>query len=104
MREKDVERYLYREAKRRGAMPMKFVSPGLNGVPDRCILFHGGLIVFVEVKAPGEKPRKQQLHRISQMRDRGALVRVVDTKAGVDRLMEEVEVLRENQIKGGDAL
>ena len=91
MRERDVEKYLCREAKRRGAMPMKFVSPGLNGVPDRCILFHGGLVVFVEVKAPGEKTRKQQRYRIVQMRDRGALVRVVDTKAGVDRLMEEAD-------------
>ena len=90
MREKDIEKYLYQEAKRRSAMPMKFVSPSLNGVPDRCIIFQGGLIVFVEVKAPGEKPRKQQVYRIKQMRDRGAIVRVVDTKAGVDRLMEEV--------------
>ena len=90
MQESEVESYLRREAKRLNAMPMKFVSPGLRGVPDRCLAFPGGIMVFVELKAPGEKPRKQQEYRMQQLRDRGFIVKVIDDKPGVDRLMEEV--------------
>ena len=90
MKESDIENYLNREAKKLNAMPMKFVSPGLKGVPDRCIAFMGGIMVFVELKAPGEKPRKQQEYRMQQLRDRGFIVKVIDDKTGVDQLIEEV--------------
>ena len=90
MQESDIESYLRRKAKEQGAMPMKFVSPGLRGVPDRCLAFPGGLMVFVELKAPGEKPRKQQEYRMQQLRNRGFIVKVIDDRSGVDQLIEEV--------------
>ena len=35
MLESTVERHLREEAKKRKGMALKFVSPGMNGVPDR---------------------------------------------------------------------
>ena len=90
MLEKEVENYLKNEVKKAGGMAMKFVSPGLRGVPDRIVIFPGGKIIFVELKAPGEKPRKQQAHRITQMVCLGATVKIIDSKEGVNELMEEV--------------
>ena len=55
MRESYVESRLTTEVKKRGGLAVKFVSPGLDGVPDRLVLFPGGRLAFVEMKAPGKK-------------------------------------------------
>ena len=38
-----------------GGVAVKFVSPGLDGMPDRLALLPGGRMAFVEVKATGKK-------------------------------------------------
>lgn len=75
--EREVERPAVEYAKKRGWFACKFVSPGLNGVPDR-LFIRGGRHVFVEFKRPGEKPTEQQLKRHREMREAGAEVYVVD--------------------------
>ena len=50
-------------SKKRKGMALKFVSPGMNGVPDRIVLMPDGKMAFVELKAPGKKPRPLQLKR-----------------------------------------
>ena len=50
MREKEVEKKLVDEVKKRGGLCLKFVSPGFNGVPDRLLLLNKGKLSFVEVK------------------------------------------------------
>ena len=92
MRESEIERYLVREVKRKGGLAMKFVSPGLRGVPDRLVIFPGGIHVFVELKAPGEKPSKQQQYRIVQLEKLGCRVRVIDSRQKVDVLIWEMVV------------
>ena len=57
MREKTIEQKLVQAVKAKGGIALKFVSPGFSGVPDRLILLPDGKCGFVEVKAPGEKPR-----------------------------------------------
>ena len=57
MRESVVEKKFAAEVKKRGGLAVKFVSPGFNGVPDRLVLFPGGRMAFVELKAPGETMR-----------------------------------------------
>ena len=57
MREKVIEQKLVAEVKKAGGICPKWVAPGFDGVPDRIAMFPGGKIAFVEVKAPGEKPR-----------------------------------------------
>lgn len=38
-----------------GGLCLKWTCPGHRGVPDRMILFPGGIIAFVELKRPGAK-------------------------------------------------
>lgn len=64
--EKDLERKLVKAVRDSGGLALKFVSPGMAGVPDRLLLFPEGRVAFVEVKAPGEKPRPLQVHRMGR--------------------------------------
>lgn len=54
MREKQVETKLVTETKSMGGLAPKFISPGLDGVPDRLVLLPGGKIAFIELKAQGK--------------------------------------------------
>ena len=69
---------------------MKFVSPNLNGVPDRLLLFPGGKLAFAEVKAPGEKPRPLQVHRIARLRELGFRVYVIDGVEQIGGVIREI--------------
>ena len=66
MREKNIESRLVAEVRRRGGLAPNFVSPGLNGVPDRLLLLPGGKFAFAELKAPGplQALRKRQLEKL----------------------------------------
>ena len=78
MRESEIESRLRTEAKRMGGMAVKFTSPGLDGVPDRIVLLPGRKIAFVELKAPGKKPRPLQEKRMRQLMSLGFPVYVID--------------------------
>ena len=54
MRERAIEEKLRVESQKRGGLSMKFVSPGLVGVPDRIVVLPQGRLGFVELKVPGE--------------------------------------------------
>lgn len=82
VRERDVERALIRQVRKAGGLCLKFVSPGWDGAPDRVCLWPGGRITFVELKAPGKKPRPLQIRRIEQLRELGFEVTVVDSLEG----------------------
>lgn len=90
--EGEIESYLLSQARKNGYMCMKFVSPSTSGVPDRVLVGHG-LTFFVELKAPGEVPRKLQLSVMRQMREHGAHVFVADTKEAVDEVLGKAEAL-----------
>lgn len=91
MREKETERKLVRSVKRVGGICPKFVSPGMDGMPDRMILLQGGKIGFVEVKAPGRKPRILQERRHRQLRNLGFPVFVLDDPEQILDIILEVE-------------
>ena len=92
MLEKEVERYLREQVKKRlGGMALKFVSPGLRGVPDRVVLLPGGKTTFVETKAPGKNLRKLQKYVCGMIAALGFEVRRIDTKPGVDAFILEME-------------
>lgn len=63
MSEKDIEQRLVAAVKAAGGWCPKFISPGTAGMPDRIVLMPGGHLGFVEVKAPGQKPRKLQIRK-----------------------------------------
>lgn len=55
MLEKTIENQLRKWTEEAGGLCLKWVCPGHKGVPDRMILFPGGVIAFVELKRPGAK-------------------------------------------------
>ncbi|CAM7597842.1 VRR-NUC domain-containing protein [Morganella morganii subsp. morganii] len=80
VREDVIERHLVSEVKKAGGIAYKFVSPGRRAVPDRLVLLPGGKIIFVECKAPGEKPRPDQLREHARLLALGHQVVVLDSK------------------------
>lgn len=75
--ESKLERDIVQYAKAAGWWSSKYVAPGLRGVPDR-LFIRNGLVLFAEIKAPGEIPTPQQIKRHRDMRAAGAIVRVWD--------------------------
>jgi hypothetical protein len=88
--EKELEQMLVREVKRRGGRAYKFISPGLNGVPDRLVLLPGGKIGFVEVKAPGKKMRPNQIKRKSELEGLGFLVYCLDNPKDIGGVVDGI--------------
>jgi len=85
--ENDVETYLYKQAKKHDILYYKFTAPSTRGVPDR-ILIGNGKTIFLELKRPGEKPRKLQFAIHKRMREHGATVFVADTKELVNDVID----------------
>ncbi|MCH4013832.1 MAG: VRR-NUC domain-containing protein [Solobacterium sp.] len=90
MSEKEVEQQLVAAVKAEGGWCPKFISPGTNGMPDRIVLMPGGRIAFVEVKAPGQKPRKLQIRRHVRLRHLGFLVFVLDDPAEIPGILAAI--------------
>lgn len=74
MKESSVERRLRKRVEAAGGKCWKWVSPGRRGVPDRIVLLPGGVVAFVETKAPGETERPDQVNVQRIMRELGAVV------------------------------
>ena len=91
MREKEVEKRLVTEVKKQGGICPKWVSPGFDGVPDRIVLLPGGRIAFVEVKAPGKKPRPLQIARHKLLTRLGFKVYVLDNEEQIGGILDEIQ-------------
>ena len=91
MKEKTLERMLVHAVKQSGGLALKFVSPGMAGVPDRLLLFPDGKIAFAEMKAPGKKPTPLQGLRHGQLRDLGFRVYVIDSKEQIGEMICEMQ-------------
>lgn len=90
MRESYIEKVLIGEVKARGGMALKFVSPGMSGVPDRLVLIPGGVIAFVEIKASGKKMRPLQIKRKKQLEKLGFLVYQLDDIQMIGGVLDEI--------------
>ena len=91
MREREIEQKLIDAIRAQGGVCWKFVSPGTAGVPDRIILMPMGRIAFVEVKAPGESPRKLQLARHRLLRRLGFKTFVLDKPEPIGGILDEIQ-------------
>lgn len=91
MREKTIEAKLVKAVKSMGGLAPKFVSPGLDGVPDRLVLLPKGKIAFIELKAPGKKPRPLQVRRKSQLEALGFLVYCIDGSEQIGGILSEIQ-------------
>jgi len=111
LRESAVEALLVKLCTARKWLAAKFLSPNLRGVPDRMVLkgidnavdywrlvagpmseeqaqrdvraMLATIVEFVELKAPGQAPTIQQLHRHEQLRKLGFRVTVLDSQEAV---------------------
>ncbi len=90
MREKTIEQKLIKAVKSAGGIAPKLVSPGFDGMPDRIVLLPGGKIGFVEVKAPGKKPRPLQAARHRLLRRLGFKVYVLDDPEQIGGILDEI--------------
>lgn len=90
IREKDIETYLNQQARKIGAITHKWSSPSQRGVPDR-IVIHNGLVMFIELKAPGQKPTTLQASVHKKLREHGACVAVADSFNAVDDLLAVIK-------------
>ena len=88
--ESRIERHLRVSVKKMGGMAVKFISPGLDGVTDRIVLLPGRKIAFVELKAPGKKPRPLQIKRMRQLECLGFPVFVIDGVEQIGGVLDEI--------------
>lgn len=91
MLENEIERHLAMKVKRMGGMAVKFVSPGLSGVPDRIVLLPNGKCAFVELKAPGKKLRVLQEKRKRQLESLGFTVYVIDGTEQIGGVLSAIQ-------------
>lgn len=97
MRESEVEMYLVERVKALGGECRKVEWVGRRGAPDRLVMVPPGIVaypgpeyghtIWVELKAPGEKPKPHQVREHQRMRALGQRVEVIDSFEGVDALL-----------------
>ena len=90
LREREIEKKLVEAVRKTGGLALKFVSPGWSGAPDRIVLLPGGKAGFVEVKAPGKKPRPLQARRKKQLEQMGFKVFVLDGTGQIGGIIDEI--------------
>lgn len=85
-----IEKYLVDRVRETGGKVRKLKWIGKNGAPDRMVWWPTSnallrsAVFFVEVKAPGEKPTKQQSKEHKTMMDDGLNVWVLDSEKKVE--------------------
>ena len=89
MREREIEKHLIDEVKRRGGLCEKWIS-GTAGWPDRLVLLPGGVCAFVEVKAANKKPRPLQKERHRLLKKLGFKVYVLDDAEQIGGIIDEI--------------
>ena len=79
IREATIEKALVGNAEKRGGLAYKLTVPGRRNAPDRLLIMPGGRLIFVECKAPGQKPRPGQVREIARLRGLGCEAHVLDS-------------------------
>ena len=91
MQEKYIEQKLVVAVKSMGGIAPKFVSPGIDGMPDRIVLLPMGRIAFVECKVTGKKMRPLQNRRKKQLEALGFLVYCLDGVEQIGGILSEIQ-------------
>ena len=86
MRERTIEEYLVEQAKAKGGEVRKVKWIGRHGAPDRLVMLPGRML-WVELKAPGEKVKPHQAREHERMRAMGQTVAVVDSLDEVEAML-----------------
>ena len=106
-RESHIEAYLVKCAKAAGGEVRKVKWIGRSGAPDRLLMLPpvyanehdksmrtpeyeliGAMTIWVELKAPGKKPKPHQIREHARMRKMGQRVEVIDSYEQVEDLFK----------------
>jgi hypothetical protein len=87
MRESKIEQYLVDAVAYLGGEIRKLQWIGRNGAPDRVVMLPDGRLLWIELKATGEKPQPHQLREHARMARVGQRVHVIDSIEGVDQVL-----------------
>lgn len=96
VKERDIKEFMLARATANGILARKVVWEGRDSAPDWVLMsaapnpFQGGRTLWVELKAPGEKPTSAQLREHNRMRQHGQVVMVLDS---FEAVMDAVEWL-----------
>jgi len=86
--EAKVESLFVRRVAERGGTALK--QTGIAGISDRLVLLPGGRMIFVELKRPGEKPRKLQVYWLNKLERMGFETAVLDSVESVEEFVCEL--------------
>lgn len=89
--ESQLERKFYDKVKKLGGLPLKFVSPGRAGVPDRIILMPGGKIYFVEMKSEVRQTSPIQEYIFEKFAKLGFPVTIINSEETLKNFLREIE-------------
>lgn len=84
--EAKIEAKLVKFCRAHGILTYKFASPANRGVPDR-IFIHGGVVLFLELKRPGNTTTDLQKHEIQRITQAGGFACVA---TGYEEAMAKV--------------
>lgn len=90
MLEKEIEKALVKKVKSLGGICLKLVSPSMDGLPDRMVFLRCGKFAFIELKAPGEKPRPLQTKRMADFEKLEFKTFVIDDKKQIGSVINEI--------------
>ena len=89
--ESQLERKFCDKIKHLGGLPLKFVSPGRAGVPDRIVLMPGGKIYFVEMKSEVGEISILQDYVFKKFTELGFKVHIINSVESLKKFLSEIK-------------
>lgn len=87
IKEDVIETYFTQQIEKIGGIAIKFNPHNNRGLPDRICFIPGGLVLLVELKRPGMRPRKNQERQLGTFRKMGFQATWADTHKRVDEII-----------------
>lgn len=101
MKEFVIENYLVKQVKKMGGECIKMNPHNVRGLPDRGCFFPKGLVVMVECKAPGKKPRANQVYWLERFKKLSLNAIFIDSRPRVDAFIKWVKKQLEQRNAAG---
>jgi hypothetical protein len=98
-----VENYLVDQVENIGGLCVKGNPHNRRGFPDRIAILPNGVVLFIEVKRPGYKPRANQRKTLQRLVTLGHHAVWVNSKGMIDRLITwMVKMINTTKVVGDD--
>lgn len=83
MLESTIQRKTKERLEKKGWLVIKLIQTTMNGIPD-LIALKNGIVIFIEIKRPGEKPTRLQVYVHNLLRNAGFKVLVITNENEVE--------------------